>query len=174
MSKNVLNIGAGVLPLVAQDLEADFVYNYDPLDSAKKKLDSVWFGIFLGIIRDPESDVVYMTEEDKIRDAVPDNSIDLLISISPYGFSVINEWVDAKLKSNAKVLVFGNSSNKWVNNSNNIFLNEELSEKYEAEANLNDWENLIKGKVQQFYPSQTSAVEKDTEINIFKNFTKVE
>ena len=169
--RKILNIGAGLLPLVGEDFDADIVYNYDPLTSARNKIDSLCFGFFAGLIHDPHSDVRYATSENEINLMVDDLSIDLLLSISPFGFSLVTDWVHRKLKVGAQLLVVGNHANKWLTEEKLIAPG--LKRHYQRLPRLmGRWEQLVEEKIRMAYPSHTSAMERSTQLDTFHFFIK--
>lgn len=173
MSKRVLNMGAGFLPIVPKDLDVDQIFNYDPLNEAKEKLDSKMFGYFMGLIRDTRNGIFYTTKEVELNQQVQDHSIDLVLGISPFGFSLVNDLVNRKLSFGGYVLVAGNKSNRWINNDN-LFSGTLLNDHYEVydDEKSENWVVKVKEKIKRSYPSHTSAVERGTKLDIFKIFLK--
>lgn len=173
-TNKVLNIGAGFLPLVASDLGVEEVINYDPLQYQKAKGDITnqtyedALKYFRTVIRfkeliAPYAEVQYYTNRDEVDGKYRDGTVDLVISISPYGFTLIDEWVDAKLKYNGYILVAANHSNEWANNDEKLYSRTLDKDRYYKPTNLTGtWLGSMRKVILQKYQSYTSKIEKDT------------
>lgn len=179
-TKIVLNIGAGFLPIVASDLKVTQVINYDPLMYSKKtgELKQKDYDDFMTYIKtvlrfkeimaaSKDPDIHYFTDKEEVNEKIGKDSVDLVLSISPYGFSVINEWVDSKLKKMGLLLVIGNMENKWVKNQSNIFSSQDIGKKYSAcnDQDVEQWARDIQAMVLEEQLSHTSKIEKGTALN---------
>ncbi len=185
MPKTVLNIGAGFFPLVATDIGAEIVINYDPLQFHKAKGDitSKTYDdaekYFKTVIRFKEiiaksDEIMYETDRDKLDQLIPDSTVDLVISISPYGFTLIDEWVDAKLRIYGNILVAANSKNKWAEQDSNLYSSNKIKDRYQEKTNLpgtrlSAWRLAILKK----YQSNTTKIEKETELDMFRLLQKI-
>ena len=159
----VLNIAAGFLPLVASDLEqsgffdVDKVVNFDPLK------DNVLKALFDAIIKQ-YPDIIYQNQQAGVNQLFPNGSVDLIIGVSPYNFSLVDTWADQKLKPGGVVLVVANEGNKYVKDSK-LFAPAGLKDKYAEICNAGSWIDYIIAKIKQDYPSHTSKLEKGTPLN---------
>lgn len=119
----ILNIGAGDRPLSTQALGMThgFIINYDPgleLDRVEQYAfrhlsgGRIFFNYFEEDVK--PDDVFYFGSMEALKSYFRDNSFDMLLSISPYGFHVINNKTDPFLEMSGKVLAIGNSRNAWL------------------------------------------------------------
>lgn len=122
MPKNVLNIAAGLLPIVASDLNADEVVNYDPLtglanaDEGGRAVVS-----HLMVLSQAMGDIRYARRQAEVDSVYPNGSVDLVLAVSPFGFKLISRWVADKVRVGGHVLVIGNKSNKHVKQDAHLF-----------------------------------------------------
>lgn len=184
MANNVLNVGAGFLPIVASDLGVDEVLNYDPLryarntgqlteDQYKEYMNYVEnFGILKYIVeQEPMSgDIMYCTKREDVDKKYGENSVDLVLGISPYGFSLVDTWVNGKLKPEGYVVAIGNNNNEWMY-ADKLF-SDDLTGRYRASNSPEGWIQQIINKVFSDYPSHTSALERNTKNNMAMIYKK--
>jgi hypothetical protein len=155
---NVLNIAAGFLPLDKSDFGVDQLVNYDPLPWSKNTVNLIGH---LAII-----DVNYVSRRAGVDSIFANGSVDLVMSISPYGFALVDDWVHGKLKPGGYVLAFGNERNKWLQDTH-MFAGT-LQQQYRvvswngaSEPQISD----LARKVKRDYPSSTTDLQHDTTIN---------
>ncbi|MBK0413753.1 hypothetical protein JD974_04980 [Chromobacterium haemolyticum] len=173
--KKILNIAAGFVPLCSSDFEIGDceVVNYDPLFSAesKKILDEecenervdrggVLVGYFIAMLKS-FNDVSYHKE---IYCGAHKKYFDLVVCVSPYGFTLINKDVDEALKDNGTVLVVGNSGNRYIKNKD--FFTTDVKKNYiEQKDARRDWVGKFGWKLLTQYRSHTSSLEKGTRLD---------
>ncbi|MFV0885292.1 hypothetical protein ACNKH9_01010 [Metapseudomonas otitidis] len=168
--KRVLNIGSGFLPMVSGDFSvACDVINYDPLDSALNTLGGLLVGKFSGAIHGNGDNMKYYTQPNFYRSIAP-ATIDLVIGVSPFGFSLIDENIHNSLKIGASVLIAGNKSNPYLDKR--LFAQEELRGKYLQRFSADDWILNMRDKIRDYYPSHTSALERGTPLDRFYIYQK--
>jgi len=131
MPTNVLNIAAGLLPIVATDLRVDNVVNYDPL-SALANADKGGRRIVshLMVLSKAFGDIKYARRQAEVDRWYPNSSVDLVLSVSPYGFTLINEWVHRKINICGYVVVIGNLANKFIKQDQHLFESGEIFNSY--------------------------------------------
>ena len=180
----VLNIGAGFLPIVASDLEVNQLINYDPLEYKKgqglltdREYEEAYSflrirDIFQALIAS-RPDIQYFKKRKDVDNIYPIDSVDLVISISPYGFTLIDTWVDEKIKKGGYIIVLGNSTNPYVTQDKKLFeffLKADYTER-DAEFQGGLW-GFIE-KLTTYYKSHTSKLEDDTALNKTRIFRKL-
>jgi hypothetical protein len=167
MSRNVLNIAAGFLPIVAADFaqyDVGKVVNYDPL------VHSPLTGVFAGILSE-HPEILYRTRQAAVDADYANASVDLILAVSPFGFSLIDAWSNAKLKVGGYVVVFGAASNKWIKDAH-LFTPANLKDGY-AEVDVPEpWVLAIANQVAQDYPSHTSHLERGTNLERVRYLVK--
>lgn len=138
MSKNVLNIGAGVIPLLPSEIGADHVVNYDPLGMSENRSTSYETAIAYNTFVLNEKDWgAFCLSEGEVDIVCGNWSRDLILAISPYGYSVISDWSNKKLKVGGIVLILsaGNNpfgTNKWKSNGKCIVNDVNIAKYYET------------------------------------------
>jgi hypothetical protein len=163
MKKKVLNVAAGLLPMAADDFSVDCeVLNYDPLTSVKNVLDGVMLGIFAGMVSEPEPLFNYSHSANFYSTLTP-KSLDLIIGVSPHGFSLIDADTDRCLKVGGIVLITGNKKNKYIL-AKNSFASTALENNYSPTEAPDNWILKMGEKILLHYPSHTSALERDTKL----------
>lgn len=172
MTTNVLNIGAGVLPLVASDLDVDQVVNYDPLtalNNEDKAGRSAVITLTALSLQDP--DLHYARREAQVDQLYPNGSVDLILSISPFGFTLVSAWAHGKLKPGGYVLVVANERNAWASDFDKLFADIPGSV-YKVVEHPEPWIRAIRRRIVSHYPSSTSAAERPTILNQWVCFAK--
>ncbi|BBE08189.1 Putative uncharacterized protein [Mycoavidus cysteinexigens] len=158
MASVLLNMGCGYLPLVPDDLKIngrnifDYVINYDPLylvnkeDQEKDKMmtDMNFIRCFNGVERDKAQFTQYVHE-------IKNEIIDVILAISPFGFSVINRWNHNLLIYGGFVIIIGNTANPYLNNEKRLFDEADFQQEYTMldENNIPSIAKSIIGKVKE-------------------------
>lgn len=175
-TKKVLNIGAGFLPLVAFDFSGsgvDEVINYDPLQYQNdtgiitSKVYEEAKEYFRTVLRFKElialnPEVQYFTKRHEVDSKYGDCEVDLVISISPYGFTLVDHWINEKLKPEGYIVAIGHAGNPYMAEDRLIDTN--LRNRYNANSTPESWVQNIINKVCKLYPSNTSRLERDTSL----------
>lgn len=173
-TKKVLNIGAGFLPLVASDFEVKEVINvinYDPLQYQKDtgtitdKTYEEAKQYFRTVLRfkeliAPYPEVQYFTKRHEVDSQYSDHTVDLVISISPYGFTLVDSWINEKLRPEGYIVAIGHARNRYM--SEERLISADLRDRYNANNTPEPWIQNIIEKVCESYPSNTSGLERDT------------
>lgn len=157
----ILNVGAGLLPLVASDFEGiDKVINFDPLDSFRHQ-EFAMAMLFKHIVNS-SNDIIYGHAESQVDAICDDGDVDCVFSVSPFGFPVVNSWVHRKLAVGGFVFIAGSEKNKWVKPQK--LFEGDLRNRYRP-ALLEEKYHLFKAsrKIEVEYTSYTSAAEKKTD-----------
>jgi hypothetical protein len=174
--KIVLNMAAGYLAIAHGDFGNNVkVYNYDPLIIDPTDIDSILtftvkkkFNIFLNFMED----VLYFEDEEKIKAELAPSSIDLLICISPYGFTLVTQWVHERLKTGAYILVFGNNANKFLKKKS--LFESSFSNKYvEHKVCCDTFAKFVIEKISTYYQSNATGLKHDTTLNMTLHYIKV-
>lgn len=172
MTTNVLNIGAGVLPLVASDLAVDQVVNYDPLtalNNEDKAGKSAVLALTVLSLQDPN--LHYARREAQVDAVYANGSVDLILSISPYGFTLVSAWAHGKLKPGGCVLVVSNERNAWASDFDRLIA-DIPGAVYKVVEHPEPWISAIRRKIMRDYPSSTSTAERPTLLNQWVCFEK--
>jgi hypothetical protein len=158
---NVLNVAAGYLPLHRTDIGATRLVNFDPLSYSPqtarliKYLDTI--------------DVDYFSRAASVDSVFGDDSVDLVMSISPYGFALVNQWSHDKLRSGGYVLAFGNERNNWLKVEK--MFEGTLEEQFEvieytaADAVIKAIAERVKGQYDDAVTSHTTGLGRETPVN---------
>lgn len=147
------------------------VLNYDPLTSVKNVLDGVMVGIFAGMVSGPNPYFNYSHAANFYATISP-LSLDLIIGVSPFGFSLIDETTDRCLKVGGIVLITGNKANRYIKKDNS-FMPLSLGDSYSSIVAPEDWIAAMGNKILLHYPSHTSALEKDTKLDTLIFYQKI-
>ncbi|TBV06689.1 hypothetical protein DNK34_10155 [Pseudomonas dryadis] len=120
-------------------------------------------GIFAGMVSAPEPYFNYSHSANFYSTLEP-KSLDLIIGISPFGFSLIDATTDRCLKVGGIVLIAGNKNNRYIKLEHS-FHPSVLASNYSETKAPEDWISAMGTKILLHYPSHTSALEKDTKLN---------
>lgn len=163
MTRTILNVGAGYLPLVPADFESggvSRVVNLDPLDLR----DALSVKFLLVVKEIPE--ILYFRTQAEADRSLLDDSVDLLLTVSPYGFSAIDDWATGKLRSLGYALVLGNTRNKFIaEEAGKLFSSEEVRSRYRKPVQEPEWVQRVIQTVLLQYTSRTSKAEHETKLD---------
>lgn len=166
MPRNILNIAAGYIPLVASDFDhwdVARLINVDPLDDSQT---TVAFQALINAM----DDVEYHTTAQAAVQAIGNDPIHLTMGVSPFGFALVDQWNDALMVVGSHVMAFGNSANPYIAKAG-AFTPAVVNNYEEVEDGLADWLRGIALQVLQDYPSQRTALNGATplrECNVFR------
>lgn len=158
---NVLNVAAGYLPLHRTDIGATRLVNFDPLKWSEKTARLI---DYLGAM-----DVDYFSNQQSVDSVFSNGSVDLVMSISPFGFPLVNQWSHDKLRSGGHVLAFGNERNNWLNVEK--MFEGTLEEQFEvieyttADAAIKAIAERVKGQYDEAVSSYTTGLARETAVN---------
>lgn len=171
-NKTVLNIGAGLRPIVANDFDyVRSVYNYDPLEyqhpqdgpTEKSKKEEVEYQLmvwkFLAIAKN-QDDIKYYQKRDELDRELEEPTIDLVLSISPYGYTVVDEWIDKKVKPRGYIVAIGHAGNPYM--FEDKLFTQATRKKYTALNTPAPLVQQIINKVNEKYKSVKSKMEEET------------
>lgn len=193
---HILNIASGYLPLCPQDfpfLPGCVVYNFDILTQTPITLADFKLGE-QGPLRNKMYQLPILYRELVASGDLSDANVyfdmptllsdttqirfDIVISISPYGFQVMNNDIDTRLLVGSYVVLFGNRSNKYIKEKDAI--SQSISAKYKFSRIPNpesyDGNRLkldrISTNIFSFYKShKTDPTQQDPETEIQCTFT---
>jgi hypothetical protein len=153
MSMNVLNIGAGYVPIQAKELLIKKIVNYDPgiRQETLQELRGVPDFHYCG----------QRTEVDALFSAA---SVDCILGVSPYNFQLIDDWADKKLKPGGYVVVAANEKNNYAK-PDGLFATPNLRSKYAVTPQAPDWIFKILKRILRDYPSHVSSGSHGTTLN---------
>ena len=178
-NKKILNIAAGFLPLVGSDFGPSVkVYNYDPLATSckdkdfelRENLKAKFSDLIMGLRK--IDNVKYYFEEEEVKREVKKDSIDILICVSPYGFTLVTQWVHERLKIGAYIIIIGNKANKYITHGENIF-EPPLQQCYcKVLWPFDTFAMDVATKLLKKYPSNVSGLGRKTTLDLASVFLK--
>ncbi|CAO3452225.1 hypothetical protein [Azospirillum argentinense] len=183
MPRTVLNIAAGYIPLFASDFDRCGVtrlINFDPLDQSEATLAlQAALNCLVGDVQNVQGppEVEYFTARQDTIQAIGDDRIDLTMSVSPYGFAVVDEWNNALMNVGSYVMLFGNPANPYIK-KNRAFTNAICNKYQELTEGLvdgvEDWLGEIASHVLWGYSSYLTALNGNTTLQICRIFKKIQ
>jgi hypothetical protein len=183
MPKSVLNIAAGLLPIVATDFqEVGELVNYDPLDALRSTETGADAARFLAMFAMAAGDIIYARRQAEVDSHYANGSVDLVMSVSPYGFTLVDEWVHAKIRVGGYILVAGNASNKFVMNNRCLFASPEIAACYVEESRQGPptpqpapepWVCRIANRVRRIRSYRSHACGDPTNLDFIRVFQKI-
>lgn len=172
MPRNILNIAAGLLPIVASDLGVDQVVNFDPLTAlADKDLSGSASVGYLMVLSKGVGDIIYARRQAEVDSVYPNGSVDLILSVSPFGFKVVSKWTHDKLKPGGSVLIIANGKNPCFKDYDNI-IEDIAGSIYKQIEHPEPWIKATRDKVIADYPSNTTHLERATNLDTWVCFEK--
>lgn len=177
---DVINIASGYQPIVKSDLIdcplfIDKVVNYDPLPETELSVRYLQIIRMIHLGRNGQEEDLFLARSPRELDnhCLRGNT-DLVIAISPYGFSAINADIDEKIAQWGYVIIFGNASNKYLK-PENLFSSNGIRQKYAPLSETDAIAGYVKRaiiKILNEYQSYTSNLEKATEISTLHAYQK--
>ncbi|QCO04480.1 hypothetical protein [Azospirillum argentinense] len=183
MPRTVLNIAAGYIPLFASDFDRCGVtrlINFDPLDQSEATLAlQAALNCLVGDVQNVQGppEVEYFTVRQDTIQAIGNDRIDLTMSVSPYGFAVVDEWNDALMNVGSYVMVFGNQANTFITQDRafTVAVRNKYQELSEGLVDgLEDWLGEIASHVLWGYSSYRTALHGNTALQLCKIFKKIQ
>jgi hypothetical protein len=165
---DVINIGSGYQPISKADLDdcplfINKVVNYDPLPDSRLTTRYLQLVDMIRLVKEVNEDLYLARTPDELNRLCFDGQTDLVIAISPYNFTVIDKYIDAKIAQWGYVIIFGNTKNPFIQPERSF--SDGLHQKY-APLELTDpiagYVQRAIGKIKQNYQSYTTNLEKVT------------
>lgn len=168
---DLINIASGYLPLSLSDVDRGTftkVVNFDPLEG-----DDRVTGIYGAILHDikKQDPSLHVTRSWSEVDALcRDANANLILAISPYGFTVVTAQVDQKLAEGGWVLLVGSSKNPFLKPAKAFA--DGVRSRYRPVQYWPKWLDSLKDRILKSYPSQTSKLEHETKLDSFAIYQK--
>lgn len=184
--RSILNCASGGLPLVKSDFPGSGVgrvINFDPLSEFDLYQRNYMFQLSRAM-----PDIEYYFFLNDLKKHVRKDSLDAIISVSPYGFPLISEVNNSFLKVNGYVVVIGSRSNPHVNDlpmrkgpfkgltpiqNPNLFEHPMYHKSYAENIMPAAWILGIANKLKSNVSSHTSNIERTTPLDVMRIFQKV-
>lgn len=170
---DLINIASGYIPLSLNDVDRNVftkVMNFDPLDSSP--ITSHYVVLMRQLL--PYDRGTYISRDRGIVDKLCRNGkTNLLMAVSPFGFTPVDAWLDRKLAPGGWVLLAGSKRNKYIKQGNAF--SEEIVDRYMECPNENyypRWLNEMATRILAEYPSQASNLHHSTRIDTFYVYQK--
>ena len=158
----ILNLAAGLLPLVPADFGSPVgrVVNFDPLRAGNAE-EAMLYARFLELTA-PHTDITYCRSSADVDRILRNESVDLLLGISPYGFPLVSTWSSAKLRRRiGYVACLSNSSNKYGDTPD--MFEGQLGAIYAKTVQAPGWILHVIQKVAENYSSHVTALKRSAE-----------
>ena len=178
-NKKILNFAAGFLPLTGSDFgQGVKVYNYDPLTTSRENKDfklrdnlkAKFSDLIMGLRK--IDNLKYYFEEEEVKREVKKDSIDILICVSPYGFTLVTQWVHERLRPGAYIIMIGNTANKYITRDENIFEPPLRNFYCNVDWPFDKFAIAVATKLLKEYPSNVSGLERITTLDYSNIFLK--